>query len=231
LEALSVAISCVTVTPCRYFSDELLQKSIRIRFKISEDALTMSQTYDVVFPDGCRVDDLVRYVGDSGLVPPDGTLRVLSLDEEIIDKVLPAGYHLKNVTNPVRVEVVPDEQVGADSENMIVVLYKGNRKLTPPRKRPNKFSFLLEIFAHEEFLETKRRIETMVKKVIAGERCSDWRCVLRQKDDEDIELDDDDILRNEFDYGCKLVVRPRQAIRGGAAPMRQQLGQSIRLLN
>jgi hypothetical protein len=56
----------------------------------------------------------------------------------------------------------PDEQVEADLEGMIVVVYKGNRKLTPPRKRPNKFSFPLAFFAHEEFVETKRRVEVIV---------------------------------------------------------------------
>jgi hypothetical protein len=228
LEALALLIGSVTVTPFKYFSDELIQKSIRIRFKISEDAISMSPPWDVVFADGCRVEDLIRYVGDGGLVPPDGALRVLSLDNEIIDKVLPASYHLKKVRNPVRVDVVPGEQVEADSEDMIVVVYRRKRRLT----QPNKFSFLLEVFAREEFVETKRRIEAMVRKVLSGERSSDWRYVLEQKDDEDADLDDDDVLKNEIDDGCRLVVRPKQTMRVvGAVHVRQQAGPPIRLLN
>jgi hypothetical protein len=218
-----------------HISTELLRASIKVICRISSDGIGCDKDRDVMFGLGAIVRDLIEYCQKSGCFPRDQVLRALRMDGSAITRLLAASDSLAASGNPIRVEAIPDEQIGIPARDLIPVTYKGPKPFGPRKVRRVNVSFMLAMFGDEEFQETRSRIAQKLAPVARHEKFDECNYSLKKpRSMVAFELHDNDVLRRMADPGSRIDVSSAVKAVRLTAPIfvhKQSSNSSIKLFN
>jgi hypothetical protein len=127
--------------------------ALRVVFVVCENVVgDGEQRFDVLLPAEATAANLATHACECGLVPREADVRVLFKREKIIAGVLDDHERLSQRTNGFRVEIVPEEQSGINTRDLVPVVWK----------RKVRLEFIVEAVDGEEFVAVRRRIEEIV---------------------------------------------------------------------
>jgi hypothetical protein len=158
----------------------------------------------------------------------------MKIDNFVISKILLPSDQLSDYENPLRIEIIPDDQLELPASCLIPVNYKCKRPTPANKPKWIKASFILEMVVNEEFEETKLRIAEKLQDIAPKEKFQNCRYLLvRSKFTSALELRDDDILKKLAGHGSRVAVRPKLAAKIETSNIfpKSLSNHSIKLLN
>jgi hypothetical protein len=158
----------------------------------------------------------------------------MKIDDFVISKILRPSDQLSDSENPLRIEIIPDDQLELSTSYLIPVNCKCKTPTTATTPKWIKASFILEMIVNEEFEETKLRITEKLQAIVPKEKFRNCKYLLvRSKFTSALELRDNDILKKVADPGSRVAVRVRHAAKTETSMMfpKSASNHSIKLLN
>lgn len=110
------------------------------------------------YPLGAKVEDLMGYVRNQKKVSKSDELRALAIKGAKVAKILDPEELLENLKNPIRIEVVPEDQRSLEEDDESFLAKFEKVTLQDDEIVPFGMPFLFKILPGETFGETKNRI-------------------------------------------------------------------------
>lgn len=185
---------------------------LRVILSFSCDAIQMDFILLKFFPIGATVKDVILYIKSKNKIPDDILLRALSIKGAKVGKILDNDLSLENLKNPIRVEVIPDDQKEL-LDNSFLARFE---KVTLEKEEivPFGMPFLFKVIPDEKFKLTKKRlfdtigvpekIQNQVRFLFDTESEDDDND--EEEDKEEVEISDDMVLADNPKTKTQIAV-------------------------
>ena len=203
----------------------------RVILLCSQDSVTVQSRMPMLCHDSCTVGELIHTVVMSGYfdVPSVHSLRVCKLRKGLIIQTVPKSRALVDLTNPLRIETVPPDQIDVASDATKII-----HVITGPT-RSEKFSTIRRIEAQTTVADLRAEMARLpqLKHLVDPEFWTSCSVEMRKRQTirhfPNYLSDDDVILERTAEYPIIAFTRRRQA---AATPRREhEVTESVKLFN
>lgn len=131
---------------------------LRVILSFSGDGFQRDFVVLKFYPFKTKVANLIEYVRSRKNLEKSATLRALAIKGAKVTRILHPDEFLENLKNPIRVEVVPKDQLSMEEEQDSFLAKFEKVTLQNEEIVPFGMPFLFKILPGEVFSETKKRI-------------------------------------------------------------------------
>ena len=203
----------------------------RVILLCSPDSVTVQTRLPMLCHESCTVGELIHIVLMSGYfdVPSVHDLRICKLRKGLIIQNIPKSRAITELTNPLRLETVPPDQIGVTSDMTKII------HVITGAKRSEKFSTIRRLDAHTTVNDLRMHMSQLPQLANLVDPEFWESCAVEMRKRQAIRhvpvylSDDDVILERTTEYPIIAFTRRRQAT---AAPRREhEVTESVKLFN